>query len=76
MFRHQGKNRTFIHNLRLVLYYLCCWYCKCYGVLSVQTLTTNITGHFAYFEEIMKRDYAAAIPFVFTVFFFVWCFYI
>jgi uncharacterized membrane protein YoaK (UPF0700 family) len=30
------------------------------GVLSVQTLTTNITGHFAYFaEEIMKRDYAA-----------------
>jgi uncharacterized membrane protein YoaK (UPF0700 family) len=34
------------------------------GVLSVQTLTTNITGHFAYFaEEIMKRDYAAQCPF-------------
>jgi hypothetical protein len=34
-------------------------------------INNKITGHFAYFaEEIMKRDYAAAIPFfVFTVFF-------
>jgi branched-subunit amino acid permease len=46
-------------------------------VLSVQTLTTNITGHFAYFaEEIMKRDYAANLflyslsSFLFGAFFF------
>ena len=72
MFRHQGKNRTFIHNLRLAtLLSFVAGIVNVTGVLSVQTLTTNITGHFAYFaEEIMKRDYAAAIPFfVFTVFF-------
>lgn len=41
------------------------------GVLSVKTLTTNITGHFAYFaEEIMRKDFAAAITFfVFTLIF-------
>ena len=72
MFRHQGKNRTFIHNLRLAtLLSFVAGIVNVTGVLSIQTLTTNVTGHFAYFaEEIMKRDYAAAITFlVFTVFF-------
>lgn len=72
MFRHQGKNRTFIHNLRLAtLLSFVAGIVNVTGVLSVQTLTTNVTGHFAYFaEEIMKRDYAAAITFfVFTIFF-------
>ena len=72
MFRHQGKNRTFIHNLRLAtLLSFVAGIVNVTGVLSVQTLTTNITGHFAYFaEEIMKRDYAAAVTFfVFTIFF-------
>jgi uncharacterized membrane protein YoaK (UPF0700 family) len=45
-------------------------------VLSVQTLTTNITGHFAYFaEEIMKRVMQPAILFLYSLSFFVWCFY-
>ncbi|WP_338644606.1 YoaK family protein [Flavobacterium sp. KS-LB2] len=72
MFRHQGKNRTFIHNLRLAtLLSFVAGIVNVTGVLSVQTLTTNVTGHFAYFaEEIMKRDYTAAITFfVFTIFF-------
>lgn len=72
MFRHQGKNRTFIHNLRLAtLLSFVAGIVNVTGVLSVQTLTTNVTGHFAYFaEEIMKRNYAAAITFfVFTIFF-------
>jgi uncharacterized membrane protein YoaK (UPF0700 family) len=72
MFRHQGKNRTFIHNLRLAtLLSFVAGIVNVTGVLSVNTLTTNVTGHFAYFaEEIMKRDYAAAITFfVFTIFF-------
>ncbi|TDE43275.1 DUF1275 domain-containing protein [Flavobacterium rhamnosiphilum] len=72
MFRHQGKNRTFIHNLRLAtLLSFVAGIVNVTGVLSIQTLTTNVTGHFAYFaEEIMKRDYAAAITFfVFTIFF-------
>ena len=72
MFRHQGKNRTFIHNLRLAtLLSFVAGIVNVTGVLSIETLTTNVTGHFAYFaEEIMKRDYAAAITFfVFTIFF-------
>ena len=72
MFRHQGKNRAFIHNLRLAtLLSFVAGIVNVTGVLSIQTLTTNVTGHFAYFaEEIMKRDYAAAITFfVFTIFF-------
>ncbi len=72
MFRHQGKNRTFIHNLRLAtLLSFVAGIVNVTGVLSVQTLTTNVTGHFAYFaEEIMKRNYAAAITFfVFIIFF-------
>lgn len=72
MFRHQGKNRTFVHNLRLAtLLSFVAGIVNITGVLSIQTLTTNVTGHFAYFaEEIMKRDYVAAITFfVFTIFF-------
>ena len=72
MFRHQGKNRTFIHNLRLAtLLSFVAGIVNVTGVLSIQTLTTNVTGHFAYFaEEIMKRDYTVAITFfVFTIFF-------
>ncbi|MGO4903865.1 YoaK family protein [Flavobacterium sp. W20_MBD1_R3] len=72
MFRHQGKNRTFIHNLRLAtLLSFVAGIVNVTGVLSVKTLTTNVTGHFAFFaEEIMKRDYRAAITFfVFTIFF-------
>jgi hypothetical protein len=45
-------------------------------VLSVQTLTTNITGHFAYFaEEIMKRVMQPQYFFCIHSSFFVWCFY-
>ncbi|RTY80119.1 DUF1275 domain-containing protein [Flavobacterium sp. GSP27] len=72
MFRHQGKNRTFIHNLRLAtLLSFVAGIVNVTGVLSVHTLTTNVTGHFAYFaEEIMKQNYIAAITFfVFTIFF-------
>ncbi|MEC5166497.1 uncharacterized membrane protein YoaK (UPF0700 family) [Flavobacterium sp. PL11] len=72
MFRHQGKNRTFIHNLRLAtLLSFVAGIVNITGVLSIQTLTTNVTGHFAFFaEEIMKRDYKAAITFfILTLFF-------
>ena len=72
MFRHKGKNRTFIHNLRLAtLLSFVAGVVNITGVMSVKTLTTNITGHFAYFaEEIMRKDFAAAITFfVFTLIF-------
>jgi uncharacterized membrane protein YoaK (UPF0700 family) len=72
MFRHQGKNRTFIHNLRLAtLLSFVAGIVNITGVLAVQTLTTNVTGHFAFFaEEMIKHNYSAAISFfVFTLFF-------
>ena len=72
MFRHQGKNRTFIHNLRLAtLLSFVAGIVNVTGVLSIKTLTTNVTGHFAYFaEEVMKHNYSAAFTFfIFTIFF-------
>lgn len=72
MFRHQGKNRTFIHNLRLAtLLSFVAGIVNITGVLAVKTLTTNVTGHFAFFaEEVMKQNYTAAITFfIFTLFF-------
>ncbi|TRX42867.1 YoaK family protein [Flavobacterium restrictum] len=72
MFRHQGKNRTFIHNMRLatVLSFVA-GMVNVTGVLAIKTLTTNVTGHFAYFaEEVMKNNYMAATTFfVLTLFF-------
>ena len=70
MFRHQGKARTFMHNLRLAaLLSLVAGIVNITGVLALKTLTTNVTGHFAYFaEEIMRKDYAIAVTFlVFTL---------
>lgn len=72
MFRHQGRSRTSKHNLRLAaLLSFVAGIVNITGVLSVKTLTTNVTGHFAYFaEEVTKHDYQAAIVFlIYTLFF-------
>lgn len=72
MFRHKGKNRTFAHDLRLAtLLSFVAGLVNITGVLALKTLTTNVTGHFAFFaEEIMRHDYATAFTFlVFTIFF-------
>ncbi|HLF52885.1 YoaK family protein [Flavobacterium sp.] len=72
MFRHKGKNRTFSHNLRLAtLLSFVAGIVNVTGVLAVKTLTTNVTGHFAFFaEELLVHNYSAALTFfVFTVFF-------
>jgi uncharacterized membrane protein YoaK (UPF0700 family) len=66
--RHKGKRRTYAHNLRLAsLLSFVAGIVNITGVLSVKTLTTNVTGHFAYFaENFAKTDYTAA--FVFLIF--------
>ena len=72
MFRHQGKRRTFIHNLRLAsnLSFVA-GIVNVVGVLSLATLTTNVTGQFAFFsEEIIKKDYSKAISFLLFILFF------
>ena len=50
MFRHQGKSRTFKHNLQIatVLSFVA-GIVNVTGFLAFQELTTNVTGHFALF---------------------------
>lgn len=70
MFRHRGKTRTYQHNLRLaaLLSFIAGMVNVC-GVLSVKVLTTNVTGHFAYFsEEIVNERYANAAVFLLYIF--------
>lgn len=77
MFRHTGKNRTFIHNLKLAsLLSLVAGIVNVSGVLAVHELTTNVTGHFAYFSEnISKELYQTAFYYlVFTLSFFLGAF--
>ncbi|MEO6915480.1 MAG: YoaK family protein [Chitinophagaceae bacterium] len=63
MFRHEGKSRTYIHNLRLAsILSFVAGIVNVSGVLSVKVLTTNITGHFAFFaEDLSNRNYTLAI---------------
>ena len=52
MFRHRGKGRTLIHNLQLAsLLSLVAGIVNVTGIFALQTLTTNVTGHFAYFAQ-------------------------
>ena len=72
MFRHKGSRRTFSHNLRLAstLSFIA-GIVNIAGVLSVGTLTTNVTGHFAFFaEQISLKNYSKAITFIVFIFFF------
>ncbi|HSN48405.1 MAG TPA: YoaK family protein [Flavobacterium sp.] len=72
MFRHKGKNRTFAHDLRLAtLLSFVAGLVNITGVLALKTLTTNVTGHFAFFaEEVMRHDYTTAFTFLLFTFFF------
>ncbi len=69
MFKHRGKNRTFGHNLRLAaLLSFVAGMVNITGVLSVKVLTTNVTGHFAYFaEETANEQYWNALAFLFYI---------
>lgn len=52
MFRHRNKGRTFYHNVRLAaLLSTVAGIVNIVGLLSFHTLTTNVTGHFAFFSE-------------------------
>jgi uncharacterized membrane protein YoaK (UPF0700 family) len=66
MFRHKGKGRTFIHNRRLAaILSFTAGIVNIIGVLYIQTLTTNVTGHFAFFaEEIVNNRYLSAFTFL------------
>ncbi|KYP13900.1 YoaK family protein [Flavihumibacter sp. CACIAM 22H1] len=56
MFRHRGKARTLKHNLAIAsLLSFVAGLVNVVGFLSIQQLTTNVTGHFAYFMEEVLR---------------------
>lgn len=72
MFRHTGTRRTYKHNLRLasILSFIAGIVNIC-GVLSINVLTTNVTGHFAYFsEELFNKNYSNALSFLLYILFF------
>lgn len=50
MFRHQGKSRTLKHNLRIAtILSFVAGIVNATGFLAFSQLTTNVTGHFAFF---------------------------
>jgi uncharacterized membrane protein YoaK (UPF0700 family) len=78
MFRHKGKTRTLAHNLRIAsLLSFVAGLVNVAGFLSVQKLTTNVTGHFAFFvDEIFKQNFWEALHyFLYILFFFMGSFF-
>lgn len=72
MFRHKGKGRIYSHNLKLASILSCvAGLVNITGVLAVSTLTTNVTGHFAYFsEQLFVRNYKMAFIYLLYILFF------
>ena len=72
MFRHKGKTRTLKHNLRIAsLLSFVAGIVNVAGFLAVQRLTTNVTGHFAFFvDEILKLNFWQGFIYFLYIFFF------
>lgn len=72
MFTHKGKTRTLKHNLHIAsLLSFVAGIVNVAGFLSVQRLTTNVTGHFAHFvEEIFLLKFWQGFIFFLYIFFF------
>ena len=72
MFRHKGKTRTLKHNLRIAsLLSFVAGIVNVVGFLSVQRLTTNVTGHFAFFvDEVFKLNFWQGFMYFLYIFFF------
>jgi uncharacterized membrane protein YoaK (UPF0700 family) len=66
MFRHRGKSRTLVHNLKLAsLLSFVAGIVNVSGLFAIQRLTTNVTGHFAFFaEELSKKHFANALVYL------------
>lgn len=78
MFRHRGKTRTLRHNLRIAsLLSFVAGVVNVAGFLAVQKLTTNVTGHFAFFvDEVFKLNlWGGFIYFLYIFFFFLGSFF-
>ena len=52
MFTHRGDKRTYAHNLKIAsLLSFVAGSVNAIGFISIQRLTTNVTGHFAFFVD-------------------------
>lgn len=72
MFRHKGKTRTTIHNLRIAsLLSFVAGVVNVAGFLAVHRLTTNVTGHFAFFiDEVFKQNFWGGLDYFLLILFF------
>jgi uncharacterized membrane protein YoaK (UPF0700 family) len=72
MFRHQGKTRTLSHNLQIAsLLSFVAGIVNVTGFFAVQRLTTNVTGHFAFFvDEVFKLNFWEGFVYFLYIFFF------
>lgn len=72
MFRHQGKTRTAKHNLRIAsLLSFVAGIVNVAGFLFIATLTTNITGHFAFFiDQVFQFNFLKGLIYFFYILFF------
>jgi uncharacterized membrane protein YoaK (UPF0700 family) len=72
MFIHQGKKRTSKHNLQIAsLLSFVAGIVNVAGFLAVAKLTTNVTGHFAFFvDEIFKLKFWEGFIYFLYIFFF------
>lgn len=72
MFRHKGTTRTLKHNLRIAsLLSFVAGIVNVAGFLAVQRLTTNVTGHFAFFvDEVFKLNFWEGFIYFLYIFFF------
>jgi uncharacterized membrane protein YoaK (UPF0700 family) len=72
MFRHQGKTRTLSHNLKIAsLLSFVAGIVNVAGFFAVQRLTTNVTGHFAFFvDEVFKLNFWQGFIYFLYIFFF------
>lgn len=77
MFRHHGNSRTHSHNLKIAtLLSFVAGFVNVVGFVSVKRLTTNVTGHFAFWvEDIFSlKFYDSSIYFLFIFAFFLGAF--
>lgn len=70
MFRHRGKSRTLLHNLKVAsLLSFVAGIVNVSGLFAIQRLTTNVTGHFAYFaDEFVQNHFGNALVFLLYIF--------
>lgn len=72
MFKHEGKTRTLKHNLSIAsLLSFVAGIVNVAGFLAVQKLTTNVTGHFAFFvDEVFQLHFWKGFVYFLYIFFF------